>query len=410
MHVFLGRVVENKYYSKTGYIDVILPQTFEEMGGEKQFSKEFDLYEISNNRLLPNYKDGFKADGLTKKCRILSPIGAGEDFGMFHMPQINSIGLVAELSYENEGNWGTESKYIWLGGIYGGNLYGQPLTLPSDSDDENLSYQDEVYYSDNNLVEKFRKENKDTIENSPYINEGMFLIKLKSCKTVPLDDINSSEDPYKTDSIENKHIHYATTPCTNYFIMKKTKTSLRYNDYNNEDKRTGISDLTLKKDKIQLVRIKNSQSDDNKRTEQIQVFDDDKIELRFLNKDTQVDRKITVDNNNILLSFDNPTNKHKVTISIDKNGQMLVNTTADCKFNVGKNVEIKNDNNCIIEMKDKICIKNNYGSLFNLLNNLYNNLRSLYVIDGTGMVSNGQAWADSFITGQDQTDLQNMMR
>ena len=351
MHVFLGRVVENKYYSKTGYIDVILPQTFEEMGGEKQFSKEFDLYEISNNRLLPNYKDGFKADGLTKKCRILSPIGAGEDFGMFHMPQINSIGLVAELSYENEGSWGTESKYIWLGGIYGGNLYGQPLTLPSDSDDENLSYQDEVYYSDNNLVEKFRKENKDTIENSPYINEGMFLIKLKSCKTVPLDDINSSEDPYKTDSIENKHIHYATTPCTNYFIMKKTKTSLRYNDYNNEDKRTGISDLTLKKDKIQLVRIKNSQSDDNKRTEQIQVFDDDKIELRFLNKDTQVDRKITVDNNNILLSFDNPANKHKVTISIDKNGQMLVNTTADCKFNVGKNVEIKNDNNCIIEMK-----------------------------------------------------------
>ena len=161
---------------------------------------------------------------------------------------------------------------------------------------------------------------------------------------------------------------------------------------------------------IQLIRIKNAQSDDNKRTEQIQVFDDEKIELRFLNKDTKIDRKITVDNNNILLSFDNPNNEHKVTISIDKEGQMLVNTTADCKFNVGKNVEIKNNENCVIEMDEKICIKNDYGSLFTLLNNLYTKLRSIFVVDSKGMISNGQAWADSFITGQDQTTLQKMMR
>lgn len=409
MHVFLGRVIENKYYSKTGYIDVLLPQTLEEMGGEKQFSKEFDLYEINNNRILPNYKDGFKADGLTKKCRILSPIGAGEDFGMFHMPQINSVGLVAELSYENERSWSTESKYIWLGGIYGGNLYGQPLTLPSDSDEENLNYKDEVYFSDKNIIENFRQENRDTIENSPYINEGMFLIKLKSCKTIPMDKINSGSDANKTDSIENKHIHYATTPCTNYFIMKKTKTSLRYNDYDNEDKRTGISDITLKKDKIQLIRIKNAESNDSKRTEQIQLFDDDKIELRFLNKDTKVDRKITIDNNNILLSFDNPKKKHNVKISLDCNGQMTVNTTADCKFNVGKNVEIRNEKDCVIEMSDKISIKNNVGSLFKLLNNLYENLKHINVVDGSGNVSNGLEWASTFVH-QDQFTLKGMMK
>ena len=49
MHVLLGRVIENKYYSTTGYIDVLLPQTLEEMGGEKQFSKEFDLYNFEKD-------------------------------------------------------------------------------------------------------------------------------------------------------------------------------------------------------------------------------------------------------------------------------------------------------------------------------------------------------------------------
>ena len=64
-----------------------------------------------------------------------------------------------------------------------------------------------------------------------------------------MDKINSGSDANKTDSIENKHIHYATTPCTNYFIMKKTKTSLRYNDYDNGNNLRHMAGLNQRESK-----------------------------------------------------------------------------------------------------------------------------------------------------------------
>lgn len=327
MNVFIGRVAENKYYAETGYIDVVAFQLGYEAGLASQLRNEFSLKDIQD--LIPSYKDGLVGDGVDVcRCRILSPLGAGKNYGMFSMPQVNSVGLVLELDNFNSEYWSSNDRYIWLGGLYGGKMYDEVLTLPNDDTDElNLNHEDNAYTSRNE-----DESTEDTITDSPYVNEGMFLIKLKTSKTDA--DVDNEK--------KQQHVHFDTIPSEAEFVMRKNKITLRHNKYDEEDVRIGYSDLAMDNQKVQISRITNNDGDDEKREEQIEVFDGDKIQLQFLNKDTKIDRKLTLDNDKADLQFDDPDNNKNLSLQLNNSDNFIdLNLTKDSTTNQVKIEEDK---------------------------------------------------------------------
>lgn len=387
MKLLIGRVIGNKQFPKTGYIDVLLPQEHEEMGLERALSGEFDAEKIKS--VLPEYSEGFGGNGLTQKCRVISPLGVADNYGMFALPQINSLGLVAKLEYENEDQWSSESKNFWLGGIYGGFMLGETISLPyDDTDSESLEHEDNPYISGNVKNGDFYEE-QNTITGSPYESEGMFLVKLKTCEEPNLETV---------DEKTNEKLHYKNIPCNNAFVMRKTRTTLRYNEYDDDNKRIGISDLTFDRSKSKLSRYTNFEKTENRddtRTEQYLVLDDDKVELRFLNKKNKVDRILSFDNEQMKLQYDDPDKKNNVTIIIGRDGTINIDATKDANINIGgnakvvvdKDINIKNNKGCQINMGNKFSINNNNGDLFTLLNRLYEELIKLVTIDTEGKLA-----------------------
>lgn len=382
MEFFLGRVAENRFYGNTGFIEVILAQKSEEVGLEALLSNDFSLTDI--NQFIPGYSEGMRGDGITKKCRVLSPLGTGTNYGMSYIPQVNSLGLVAQLESNNVKNWTSDDGFIWLGGIYGGKTRGKDITLPGDDTDSfNLNHEDNEYIS---YISKSNVE--DGILDSPYLTEGMFLVKLKTSKTNGIKDST-------TDDVAEKHIHYDTNVCTNELSLRNTRNTLRFNAYDTNDNRTNISDLTMQKDMVQLCRITNADHNDDEREEQIQLFDTEKIQLKFINKKTNVDRVLQFDSSQANLYFDDPDNKKKfslqydndaetttinqsntdksfvrelsftndntvlkadysgkkVTITLDNEGNCQIDATKDVTIHSGENTTINADKNCTITAK-----------------------------------------------------------
>ena len=388
MKVFLGRVVENKYYPKTGYIDVMLPQEEEEMGGEDFFINEFKNKEIPD--MLPSYSEGLRGDGITHRCSVLSPLGTGANYGAAHIPQINSVGLVMQLEGGNMPSWTSDDCYIWLGGLYGTKLYGKYRSLPMDDTlSEDLKNIDEELVADD--------DGTDDITGSGYVEEGMMLVKLKTSRT--------AGDYLNADDMAEKHIHYSTTPTENTIVFRKTKAGFRHNAYDNEDKRILIADITFTKDYSKIFRYKNDENNDDERTEQIQVFNDEKVELQFLNKKTKIDRTLTFDDDKIQLQFSDPEGKKNhvlefnntdkkmtldfknddsqkdhylifedskitlkmdnngegkdVTLSFDDTGQLKLHTSAEIIAHSEGDVSISIDKSCDVTVKDDITVKAN---------------------------------------------------
>lgn len=389
MDIFIGRVAENKYYAKTGYIDVICFQLSSEQGFASKIRKEFNLEDI-DKYLIPSYAKGLTGDGLnTCPCRVLSPLGAGENYGMFSLPQVNSVGLVMRIESDNSKYWSSEDRYIWLGGLYGGKMFEEVMTLPNDDTvSEKLVHEDNVYTDENS-----KAGTSDTITESPYRQEGMFLVKLKTSKT----DTDTQNEK------NQQHIHYASIPCDDELVMRKSRITLRHNDYDEDDNRVGITDLTFEKPRLQLSRFTQKDHDDSIREEQIEIFDNEKIKLQFLNKDTKVDRWLTIDNDKMELQYDDPEGKknhtlqfdntnhsmnfdfkdddgqierqirwddndlsvmfdnfggsQKVKMTFDKNGTMTLETTKDCNVNVKGATTVNVDKDTTVNTKGNTTIK-----------------------------------------------------
>lgn len=387
MRAFLGRIVENKFFSKTGFIDVVLYQTLQENNISDKYRYELTHADIKD--AIPNYEEGFHGDGDTIKCRIVSGFGNGKNYGMMHIPQINSVGLVLLMDDGiNIDLWGGDSRAFWIGGLYGGfsdlalnsdGLASNKLELPKDdTEDEMISYKDGTYSS-------LEDGEEDDISTSPYINEGMFLIRLKTCKTSSYDsDLESTEE---------KHIHYDTTPGESSFSMRKTKISLRYNVYDDNDTRTSISDFTMDKGKTKILRfvandIEEQQNEeeqqeqskmDETRTEQYLVFNDDIVELKFHNKKKQKENVLSFDKDgngkftytepksaisrgiewtseNLTINF-NQNNSTNAKITLNNEGSIIITGTKDLNIEVVDGEANIKSTKCNIEATDEANIK-----------------------------------------------------
>lgn len=115
--IYNGVVLDNTDFFSTGLIKVRIFNWYGAARTDKD-NKPIAIDDLSTNPDMikeGDYTtpDGQPATGPTQdfKCRILTSIGGGKNYGMFHLPQVNEKGVVAFLDNDFY-------KPIWMGGYF----------------------------------------------------------------------------------------------------------------------------------------------------------------------------------------------------------------------------------------------------------------------------------------------------
>ena len=171
----------------TGFYRAIVTDTdvFEETGRIKTrisiFNNMFIEKDLLDDFNIDDFKKRVEGDSLTY---ILSPFGGGNNFGMFKLPQVNSVGLVSFID-------GNPSMPVWVGGLNNILLTNSgsiaQLDIPSDDLESELSYFD------------YNTEKRTTTKNSS--DKNSFVIRTKTNELVDFSNINSIN--WKENKTEN---------------------------------------------------------------------------------------------------------------------------------------------------------------------------------------------------------------
>lgn len=123
---------------------------------------------------------------------VYSPIGGGQDYGMFFLPQVNSDGIVLRLgdAFENS------DEYLWLGSTF--DMVNNTIRMPSDS-----------MTNINGVQDKGKNIS---------VLDGALVIKLKSTKLI---------DSYKPEE-SKKDLDWKQAPIENLIIINKEKVLINH--------------------------------------------------------------------------------------------------------------------------------------------------------------------------------------
>ena len=222
-------VYRNSEFSKEGTLDVMLYQKYIMNGTAKDWVKP--LAKQDTNRVISAMglkTSPFGGSGLVSKCLVMTPMGNGYNAGMVNIPQVGTVGLVAEIELPDRF---ANVKYIWLGGLYGNLQYGQAISLPSDDTiNDDINFDDQPYIADytQDLEQgidasensKQEEDENDKIKKSEYIEKGAFIIKTKT-------DCVKDEKEYKEKFKAQNH-DWTQKMAENTFILSKDKAALRH--------------------------------------------------------------------------------------------------------------------------------------------------------------------------------------
>ena len=189
---------------------------------------------------------------------IMMPFGGGYNYGMFKLPQVNSVGLVAFID-------ASKTSPIWIGStansiINSDNAVVQ-LDYPSDKDNENPA----IYYDDSTGKIEFN-----------YDDENSFIIKTKT------NILNDLTDP--------KTMVWKENPVENSFILNSSIARL----YHRIDDEIYQEFVLSNKNEQGVGEIKLSYSISNDEYKHI-LLNDDAIEIKNKSKDG-IAASIKVDN------------------------------------------------------------------------------------------------------------------
>ena len=311
--LFFARVVDNRNFGQTGTIEVFLPQKSSENGFESELQKDLKNNYTSIQEVIPGFDTNSPNFKLTYSCLVVSPMGNGYNTGEFSVPQINTIGLVMEI--ENKRVW-SSYRYVWLGGLYGSKIYGNDIFLPrDDTDDDSFDFEDTALKSVNK-----EDEVQDDITGNDILTTGEYIIKTKTSGVTDYDNV--SEDMIDLEQI----------PSDNTFVMNKNKIALRHNEYTDKTKKIGISDIKMNKDAIEIKRL-SGDSDDKRKEQRIKISEDA-----------------------IVIEFDNKTDSKKVSISFDKEGNTVLETTGNVEFHSEGDMSFKTDKKLSLYSKSDLSI------------------------------------------------------
>lgn len=228
-------VYRNSEFSKEGTLDVMLYQKYIMNGTGRVWVKplaEQDSDHVSAAMGLET--SSFGGSALTAKCLVMTPMGNGYNAGMVNIPQVGTVGLVAEIELPDRF---ANVKYIWLGGLYGNLQYGQTISLPSDDTiNDDINFDDQPYIADyldddqkistvENQQGQQQESDNDKIKKSEYIEKGAFIIKTKT-------DCVKDEKEYKGSKsgggFKPQNHDWTQKMAENTFVLSKDKAALRH--------------------------------------------------------------------------------------------------------------------------------------------------------------------------------------
>ena len=274
---------------------------FKDTGKIKTRISVFNNYYTSKN-LLDNYnmetfKKNLESDKLTY---IMMPFGGGNDYGMFKLPPINSIGLVTFID-------GNPNLPLWLGGL--GNLYfsenGELIEADFPSDD---------LENNNSMVSFSEEEGKSTLQTSDF---NSFVIKTKTNKM--------------TDFSNPQEMNWKNSPVENGLLMNKEKFNIFHTNTEYSKQR-----IQLKNDEEFTISIEHE--DEDVKSSMIcgpkgiksniegkgfstEISQGDNITLSYIKENqntkiTQNEKEIRIENNESLIVLKKmPSGKDEVIIS-----------------------------------------------------------------------------------------------
>ena len=222
---------------------------FKTTGKIKTRISAFNNGSVSEN-LIDGYDSDAFADVRTRDILtdIMMPFGGGYDYGMFKLPQINSVGLVAFID-------DSKTSPIWLGSTANSIINSDnevvQIDYPSDKDNEKPA----IYYNDSAGKAVFN-----------FNDENSFIIKTKTNR---LDDLtkprtmNWSENPVENSFILNSSVarlyHRVDDDVYQEFVLNNEnkegigEIKLSYTVSNDEYKHILLNDNTIE------IRNKNDQ-------------------------------------------------------------------------------------------------------------------------------------------------------
>lgn len=190
--VYRAQVIDNTSFIYTGKIRV---RVYKYYYGEYDKYKRLPDLSKKPEKILEGLKyDKAKGQFVHKDIdvKVFSPIGGGDDYGMFFLPQVNTNGIVLMLgdTFEQSG------EFIWLGSIF--EMFNNTIKMPSDD----LFTQNGIESGSKNIE----------------VLDGALILKLRSTKlknpTVP--------------SESKEYLNWKTSPIENLIVINKNKITINH--------------------------------------------------------------------------------------------------------------------------------------------------------------------------------------
>lgn len=197
--VYRAQVIDNSQFLTTGKIRVRIAKHY--------YGRMSDLSEFPERIKEGLYFDSFnELKHMDSDVHIYSPIGGGNDYGMFFMPQVNSYGIVLMLGDASD----SSNEFIWLGSIF---------------------------EMDENKTVKIPSDTMNTInglEQGSFINEllnGAMILKLRSTY---LEDQTTPEKSKAT-------LDWKQAPVENLVVLNKNRILIEHSVLDNDNELIGNS-------------------------------------------------------------------------------------------------------------------------------------------------------------------------
>ena len=113
--IYKARVIDNSMFAKTGQIRVRIFEKTHSLHANDDLSEYPETVEQFTQKVKNIF--GEEKEILNDQLTYVStPFGGGDNYGMFWLPQVNSVGIVADFG--NTNNVNNNGNFIWLGGIF----------------------------------------------------------------------------------------------------------------------------------------------------------------------------------------------------------------------------------------------------------------------------------------------------
>ena len=299
---------------------------FEATGKIKTRISAFHSGSVTSN-LLNGYDSNTYADVTSRDILtdIILPFGGGYNYGMFKLPQINSVGLVAFIN-------GSRSLPIWLG-----------------------STANSLFNSSNELVESDIPSDRDNNYPAKYYDED------EEKSVFNFDDANAfiikTKKNYLDEFTNPETMNWQNNPVENSFVLSSAKASLyhRVNDdsyqefilSNDSEKGTGSISIGYVISEDEFKRI---------------TANDDSITIR--NKNGNVEAQITLDDEGGIFidSYEDTTSGNKQTgsrveASIKMTPASIELKSGGCQVSMSRNINENNEKLLLKASKVQILAK-----------------------------------------------------